>query len=309
MADAAKKAFEAKLDADPRDEMSSAAKKFLNAKENKKLSNALKKFIYSEKVELDPRKWNKKDLESSTYAVARYEIKLFVARVEEMIKAGKADSSAIAEIEKLQKKAQKDIDKKLSLAVEELVSDKGDNKKSLKDCKGAFDKLARVDFSDIYSIPRVLLQNVFEDLAADIDGADEKEKSKILAKATKEFGLAVDEFEKTGKAAESAIDTLLKAANSTKANKSVDKELGDFADLVVKQDKKISEVLGNIKTFAGAISNAEKALKAGNLDRKLANVHAETFSKMSKLDGSAKGTLKEVLKLEKDFNKIAKKLK
>ncbi len=307
MAATDKKDYDAKLDADPRDEMSSGAKKFL--KSNSDLDKVVGNFKYSEKVSLDPRKWSKKDLEAGVLAVARYEMKLFAARFDALAKAGKVDKSVIDEIKKLHGKTQKSIDKKLSLAVEELANDKGDNKKGLKDCKAAFDKLARIDFDDIYSIPRSMLEDLFDDLGNNLDDADEKRKAKYLADALKNLGEAQDEFEKTGKAAENAVDTLIKAAKTTKANKNVDPEFTAYADIVLKQETKITSVLDNMKRFSAAVANAEKVLKSKDLDAKQAKDQARAFKSLSNLDGSAKDTLKSLSKLESDFDKIAKKLK
>jgi hypothetical protein len=307
MAATEKKDYDAKLDADPRDQLSPAAKKFL--KSNSDIDKVIGKFKYSEKVSLDPRKWSKKDLESGVLAVALYEIKIFAVRINEIAKSGKADKSVVDEVKKLHAKTQKYIDKKLSLAVDELANDKGDNKKGLKDCKAAFDKLARIDFDDIYSIPRSMIEGLFNDLGNSLDDADEKQKAKYLADALKELGEAQNEFEKTGKAAEGAVDTLIKAAKTTKANKDVDPEFAAYADIVLKQEGKITSVLDNMKKFSAAVGAAEKVLKSKDLDAKQAKDQARVFKGMSNLDGSAKDTLKSLSKLETDFDKIAKKLK
>jgi hypothetical protein len=307
MAATEKKDYDAKLDADPRDQLSPAAKKFL--KSNSDIDKVIGKFKYSEKVSLDPRKWSKKDLESGVLAVALYEIKIFAVRINEIAKSGKADKSVVDEVKKLHAKTQKYIDKKLSLAVDELANDKGDNKKGLKDCKAAFDKLARIDFDDIYSIPRSMIEGLFNDLGNSLDDADEKQKAKYLADALKELGEAQNEFEKTGKAAEGAVDTLIKAAKTTKANKDVDPEFAAYADIVLKQEGKITSVLDNMKKFSAAVGTAEKVLKSKDLDAKQAKDQARVFKGMSNLDGSAKDTLKSLSKLETDFDKIAKKLK
>lgn len=309
MADTDKKDFEAKLDADPRDEMTKASKDYIDG--DKDLKKLVTNFKFSEKVELDKRKWSKASLADGVLAVARYEMKIFATAIGDMAKKQTPAKEAGPRIKTLHAKLQKEINKKLSLAVEELANDKGDNKKSLKDCKAAFDKLARVEFSMMYQAPREEAEEAFKRLADVMKDkrASDDEKMKEISEALKTVDVCIDQFDDSGKQASLAIDTLLKAAKTTKANKDVDSELNAFAESISKNESKITSILGNSKKFADALAAAQKILKSGNVTEQVAKVQSSLFAKMSSFDKSAKSTLKELSRLEPAFKKIEKKLK
>ena len=271
-----KKELDAALDADPRKEMSSATVKFL--KENKDLDKVIKNFTYSEKVSVDTRKMSKKDLLAGVYAVARYEIMIFCVRLNEIAKAGTADKGVIAEVVKLHKKTQKYIDKKLSLACEELNNDKPDNSKALKDGKAAMEKIG-----------------------------NEKSVAAIIKKATDVAGKLATEFDKTAREASAAIKYLLKVIKGNKGSDT--KELADFSKEADGKTGSFEKFVDECKEFEDALDELAKELKTGKMEPRDAKSMADKFKKMTGVDKSAETALKDAQGLKKSFDKIAKALK
>jgi hypothetical protein len=296
-----KKELDAALDADPRKEMSSATVKFL--KENKDLDKVIKNFTYSEKVSVDTRKMSKKDLLAGVYAVARYEIMIFCVRLNEIAKAGTADKGVIAEVVKLHKKTQKYIDKKLSLACEELNNDKPDNSKALKDGKAAMEKIGGLDLKNAFSGPR---NEVVKMLTA-IAGSNEKSVAAIIKKATDVAGKLATEFDKTAREASAAIKYLLKVIKDNKGSDT--KELADFSKEADGKTGSFEKFVDECKEFEDALDALAKELKTGKMEPGDAKSMADKFKKMTGVDKSAETALKDALGLKKSFDKIAKALK
>ncbi|RUS59687.1 hypothetical protein EGN72_13395 [Pseudorhodobacter sp. E13] len=303
--------MEAKLKVFPMKEMGKDVTAYM--KKNPALQKKFERIEYSEKVELDKRKWTPKKLQDGLAAVARYELKLLAVRAAKMIKDGEKGDPK--KLEKALTKEFEDIKSqildKASLAIEEVVSDKGDNAKSLKDCKAAFGKLGDVDFANMYKGPRESMVVIFDNLAAALkDAGEQKDGGKAMFSSyLKDIEEITGDFERVGKAANTAIDTLLKAAKTTKADKSVDAELTAFAEKVLKNEGKFTSAVDKGKKFSDALEAAAKLMKAGKATEKDAKLQAAVFKKLSGLDGSGKDAISLARKLEPEFKKIEKKLK
>ncbi|HSF92928.1 MAG TPA: hypothetical protein VLA51_12095 [Paracoccaceae bacterium] len=303
--------IDAKLKAHPMKEMTKEVTAFL--KKNPALQKKFGSIESSEKVELDKRKWNAKKVTEVIEANVRYDLKILAVRFAKLIKDGengdpkKLEKALIKEFEDVKK----EVLNKASLVVEEIVSGKGDNAKSLKDCKAAFAKLGKVDFDMMYQAPRQEAEEAFNRLAEVLEDkkATEAEQKKEMAEALKTLDICVKEFGDSGKEASDAIDTLLKAAKTSKNDKDVDGEIKSFAETVLKSEGKITSVLSKSKKFSDALDAAQKLLKSGDVSAKAAKVQKGVFAKMSSLDGSAKETLKNASSMERAFKKIESKLK
>lgn len=317
MAVGEKKKIKAELKLYPLKEMTKEARDFIG--KSKDLSKVYGPILFSRDMMLDPRKWTKKSLSDAMAAYVRYEMKILCVRVGEAAKAEKAGKAAKdpkkteKELSKSYEDMKKEIFNKVSLGLDEVEADKGDNAKNLKDCKAAFGKLDKVDFDWMYKGPResVLetLENLVEELADESDEPDEKYKAKFLSQCADYVSESVKAFKENGKEATDAVDTLLKAAKTTKANKGAAPELIAYAETVLKQEGKINSVLAKSKSFSSALETAEKLLKGGKVTENQAKLQVVIFKKLSKLDTSAKDTLAACKKLRPEFKKIEKLLK
>ena len=314
MAAGDKKKIKAELKVYPLKEMTKEARDFIS--NSKELAKKYGPIVWSKDIMVDPRKWTKKSLADGMAAVARYDMKILCVRVAEAAKAEKNGKG-----EKDQKKTEKELSKsyeeikkeildKVSLAIDEVEADKGDNAKNLKDCKAAFGKLEKVDFDWMYKGPRQSLLETFEGLAEELaDEPDEKRVAKVLGQCADWVAEAIAGFKENGKEATEAVDTLLKAAKTTKANKGAAPELIAYAEKVLKQEGKISSVLAKSKSFSDALDTAQKLVKSGTVTANQAKLQVAIFKKLSRLDNSAKDTLSAAKKLKPEFQKIEKSLK
>ena len=301
MADTDKKEFEAKLDADPRVEMTKASKDYIDG--DKDLKKLVTNFKFSEKVELDKRKWSKSSLADGVLAIARYEMKVFATAIGDMAKKKVPAKEAGPRIKTLHAKLQKDITKKLSLAVEELANDKADNKKALKDGKVAMSKIGGLDLKGAFSKPRTDVIGLMDTIAKAKDNA----AASAVKKANDAVSKLAGEFDKTGREASAAINYLLKVIKENK--KSETTELRNFANLADDNSDVFQTFVDECKEFEDALDGLAKELGSGKLDADAAKAKAAQFKKMSNIDSSADKALKAAVALKKNFDSVVKALK
>ena len=297
-----KKEFVAELDADPLKEMTKQAQDFI--KQIKTMSKKFANVTYKEKVELDPRKWKKKDLNDGVFAVARYELKLLAVRVGKAAKDGAADDKTEAELSKEYDKIVKAITKKLSLAIEELANDKGNNKKALKDGKAAFAKLDKINFNGAFSGPRNQVVSVLKALEKAVSG---RNAQAAFGKAAAEIAKIAAQFDKVGREANAAIAFLMKSAKEHE--KADDSGLQDFAKEIQKSDKVFQPFLDEADAFEKALDDVEKSVKDSTLDAAGVKAKITEIQRMSSVDKSAQSALGAARKLKPAFLKIEKSLK
>ncbi|MFV0492505.1 MAG: hypothetical protein ACK5M4_11865 [Pseudorhodobacter sp.] len=312
-----KKEFTAELAADPLKEMTRPAQEYI--KESKVLSKKFGKIAYKEKVALDPRKWQKKDLNNAALALARYELKLLAVRVNEVAKKAKgqdkkagdgADRKVEAQLAKEYDKTVKAIEKKISLALEELASGKEDNKKAVKDGKAAFAKLDKIDFPSAFTGPQQDLLKVLSELEKKVDSDNEDKKTRLpaaaLTAAASSINKIASEFDKKGREANAAISYLSKSSKEFRKadnaglqslSKTID-DAGEFGRFLQMADK-----------FEKALDNIEKALKGGKVKPEDVRYWRKDIGGMAELGKTAKAAQQTAKKLSPSFKKILKDIK
>lgn len=345
-----KKEFTAELNADPLKEMTKPAQDFI--KGEAELSKAFVKITYKEKVSLDPRKWNKKDLDDAVHAVARYELKQLAVRVGEAEKkakdedkkgkgegtadkgaknkgakgGGKADKGAkggkggkagkegqvdkkvVEQLKKEYGNIVKAIEKKVSLALEDLASDQEDNKKAMKDGKAAFAKLDKIDFNGAFAEPQKELARVLSELEAGIQGSGKQATipPAALNAASRLIGNIASGFDKTGREANAAISQLSKSSKEFKKADS-----SGFQDLskVIDGNKEFGKFLDMANKFEGTLGNIEKAVKGGKIGAEDVRSWLRDVQGMNELGKSAKAAQGAAKKLSPKFHSVLKSLK
>ncbi|MEM1431687.1 MAG: hypothetical protein AAGG09_19695 [Pseudomonadota bacterium] len=242
------------------------------------------------KLMLDPRKWKKKDLEDGSYAVAKYELALFATQLSQIEKAftkelppvkGKRDWGSIAKskapkdksaaktaedsVKKCWDKIAKKIDDKVSLALDEVEADKGDNKKALAAGKEALKKFGNLDTSKMFTSPMDDLQKSMTDFASGM-GKSNPDQEKITAASQKLVASASSECASTAKQVQNVVKYL------KDAGKKMEKDEGANAALravgkTITSDSKIAGALDaledGVDKLEDAISDAEDFFKKG----------------------------------------------
>jgi len=307
MADDTKVDMEAKLRVSPMKEMGKEVHAFM--KKNPALQKKFEKIEYSEKVKLDKRKWSPKKLGDGLGNVARYELKLLAVRFGKLIKdAEKGDQKKLEkDLTKEFESIKKEILDKVSLALEEVASGKGDNKKPLKACKASFDKMSKANFSGAFERPRNAVVKALED----VDKAFEKDgKGKPdFASAGKSVSAACAAFQKSGKLADIAIDSMVKTAKDLEKDKEADSSFVVFAKTILNYEKTFKQFTDMSKKFEAEIDSIEAALKMGKMEQDAVKAKIKSLKSMSNLDKTAQGVVSGTRKLKPAFQKIEKLLK
>lgn len=283
-------------------------------------------------LELDPRKWKTKDIVDGVHAVARYELALFATQLndveksilkalpkeeqkkktfvkgaKEEAKEKKALDDAESEVEKLYKRISKAIDKKVSLALDEVESDKGDNKKALAAGKEALKKFDKLDLNAMFDAPFDVAKKCLDDLAAKLkDGGDKKawEAAKAgIADAEKQLAA-------TAKVAQNVIKYLIdagsKMASDTKANPALQK----VGHSIAGAKSVMTNLSSAIDAFEDDLVRLRKLVKAQKAEAdEVSGAAAEFSRKHSGKNTEADVAVKKVQAISKEFNAALREIR
>lgn len=315
MADDNKKPFKFDVTVDPFKEMNSKVASWV--KTDKDLKKLFQPFVFSVDAMLDSRKWSKSKLSDELDGPAVWASKLLgVQASQEMaaVEKGKMKAEeAVDSLTKSYKKAVKDVGKAQSLLLEDIIADKGDNKKALKDGKAALAKMASLEIKSMFGDFADELDGDIEELIRDFDklGKDDK-KDEIVGEFQTSFAKVLrevkSEFDKTTKEAEGAVAFLLRKGKEIANNKNVAPELQTFGQSILKNEKIFDEFLKDVTTFeklldTAASETAAKEPDVGRLRKLLADL-----GQTRKMDGNADDVLKATKTLKREFDKVAKDL-
>ncbi len=306
MADEGKKEIKVELKFLPMKELSPKAAKFVANEAD--LSKKVKPPVtWSQKGKFDPRKHNKKSLDTEIYNAARMPFKIFANRVDLAVKDGVDD--------KKKKKLLSDFDEAVkgaianaSLAFEEIESGKGDNKKALKDGKAAMGKLDGVDFADSFAKPFDQLMDVLDKLkvALKAKGGD---SAQAFDKARKAADSVSDSYEKAGKEAFAAVDFLLKTGRSIKNDKKADPALVEFGRKIMKSESIFDGFVKAADAFGKVIDDCVALLKANSAEAKDVDQRIKALTATNKVIKTADEVEAAAKKLKPEFDKVEKQLK
>lgn len=286
---------------------------------------------------LDPRKWKKKTIEDGVYAVARYELALFATALNGMQKdidkaippkerkkkkftantkdeskeEGTALSNAEKKVTSLWKKISKQIEDKVSLALDEVESDKGDNKKALAAGKQALKIFERIETKDLFAKPVLRVQSVMNTLASFLarnsDQSDEGFKAALRAMRDIE-----SDYEYTAKSTSKVAKMFLAIGEKIGKDAKADPALQNFGKSIAKSDvkKSLETMTRNISEVGKDIDALVNFLAKGEGDAIAVKQRASKFkAEHDKKKGSAAAATAAMRKLSVEFKKIEKKLK
>ncbi|QYK42386.1 MAG: hypothetical protein KF887_04480 [Paracoccaceae bacterium] len=273
----------------------------------KEIDKAVKTIKWKGEAELDDKKWPVKKLQEEGAFAARMALKIFAGCVREAKKTAEKgkEKDGIKAVLDGYKDLEKDLDSGLDKWLENIESGKADNAGALKAGKAAFDKLNSVEFKGAFDGPRKKAIDALKALTK--DGVDPK----VQQKAGKVLEGLADEFGKTGKEAQKAIDFLLKTGKKLKDDKDADAELKNFGVEVLKGK--------NEETFTDFVDAAEKLgevfevvvedAKKGALDPDTAKTAVSELERLSGLEKTAQSAVALAKSLTAKFKKIEQKLK
>lgn len=257
--------------------------------------SGLKPLKYRVDAELDERKWNEKKLKEEAY----YGFKMAIIMLDKEVKKCKGNEK---DLKKAYDEFLKDAEYGLEKFMKDQESGKADNAKPLKDGKAAMNKLEAVK-SNSFDDPRKGAIAALEPLTK--KGADKKDADT----ANKKLTTIKTMFDKSGKAAEEAVDFLMSMAKKMADNKDADQSLKDFGKEVLKKEKVFDEFLFAAHKFNEAFENGIKATEGDELDVDKAKEALKEFEGLSSLEKKAAAAVKEAAALQPKFKKIESKLK
>ncbi len=293
-------------------------------------------------LKLDARKWKKKDLEDGVYAVAKYHLAMFSTALTTLEKdidktfdkkkenakkkrdakfyrntkeESKEESAALSTAEKkvtaLWKKIEKGITDKVSLALDEVEADKGDNKKAIAVGKQAIKVFDGMATNDVLDKPINDVASTLANLAKDIanNGGD---ASAAVQSAGKKLQAIEGEFDKHAKSTGKVAKMFLALGNKMSKDKKSDPELQSFGKTLANGTVKsgLLKLNADIKELGNDISDVVAMVAKGEADAKVIAQRASKFKgQHDKKKATAKDATKAMRKLSDAFKKIEKKLK
>lgn len=300
--------------------------------------SAVTDLTFKRTMELDPRKWKKKVIEDGIYAVARYELSLFAtvlgtlekdilnARPKERKKAKfqrndkdetpdekKALDDAEAQVKKLFKKISGQIEDKVSVALDEVESDKGDNKNALAAGKEALKKFDTLDTSGMFSKLTSQVVKAVYTLGVEIEKSGDEAAQGAFKKSAATLDKVRKEYDGTAKSTKEVANFLLtkgaKMATDTKA----DPALQDIGKMISKSGKvnaSLVKLSGTIDTYEKALDETIAFVKGGKSTGSAAKNWATRFGNEHKnKDKAVADAVKSVKIVSKKFNEAARKVK
>jgi hypothetical protein len=289
---------------------------------NVKLKRALKDWEVDEKIKVNPRKWNAKKLEQALRAVARYELKIFDARVSQelqKIKKGagpKDEIKCLGEIEKHYRKAGKYIKEKIDGAIEEIEEDKADDLKAIKDGKTALGKVDDLDAIGVFKVATAAAGKEIDDLtkryndemkakraAGGSDDWDDDKLKQQIQSAESDLTKIRERFDNQTSIGIKAIEYLNKTAEKIAKNKDVRPEVKNFSDDVKSIDKTTFQPwVKEVEKYSAGYTEALKILSARTIS-------TPTLAKMKKMLATASAGASAGGAVDKQLKELAKRLK
>ncbi|MEM9583099.1 MAG: hypothetical protein AAGA08_08290 [Pseudomonadota bacterium] len=300
------------------------------------LARAVVPICFKKTMELDGRKWKKKVIEDGIYAVARADLQLFATQltnVEKSIlktlpkkdqakknfpKDKKAESpevkkaldSAETQVKKLYKQMEGKIKDKVSLALEEVESDKGDNKKALAAGKDALKKFDSLQTNGMFSDAVKSAATAMKTLAIDLNKHDDEDDS--FKAALRKLRSVETDFEKTAKTTQNVAKYILVMGNKLAKDKKADSELQNFGRTINKGPvtKALKKLVDNVDDLGDDLDKLVNFVAKGEASDKEVIAKAGKFkSDHSAKEKSGKAAVKAVRAIAEDFKKLEKKLK
>lgn len=304
-----------------------------------KLMNIVKAIDVKRSLKLDARKWKKKDLENGVYAVAKYDLALFSTALKTMEKGvekafdkkkdkqkrdakyykntkteTKDETAALSNAEKkvtaLWNKVSKSINDKVSLALDEVAADKGDNKKAIAVGKQALKVFNQVDTSDLFANPINDVLAILKRLSKTIEKAG-NDKDDAFKAALRDLRGVESDYDLTAKSTGKVAKMFLALGDKMSKEKSADAELQKFGAIIAKDVKSnLEDLKKNIKDLGKDLDALVNFVAKGDHEIKDIDARAADFkSDHEKKKGSAKATIAKMNDLAKEFKKIERKLK
>lgn len=296
-----------------------------------KLRGKLKDIHIKETLTLDPRKWKKKHLQEGVYSVARYELarfatvlstiqkdidkafppketKKFIANNrKETSDQKKALDAAEKKVMTTWAKLAGEIEDKVSLALEEVESDKGDNKKAIARGKAALAKFKTLKIEGIYAKISEDVKKVMGKLATDLK-ADAESKD-AWTTAEKGIKACIADFEGDTKTSQDVAKFLLDTGADMKKNKDAAPEMQKLGEMILSKRSPLDKMSDTVDAFEGELNGILKDVQAGKMTFAQVRTRGDNFTKNKSKDAATSTAFKEVKEIGDAYLKAVKAVK
>lgn len=270
-----------------------------------------RKIKYAQKVELNSSLWSDAKLKKALPPLIRPEMKLLANRTSDAMqmieKSPKERQKMLKAIKDGISRTQKEIEEKVSKALDDLESGKADAKAGLAMGKKAMAQVDKLDANKVFSAPLDIAIATAKSIAeAEANG---KDVSAAQDAAKKEIDKAIAELNDTGKTAQNVAKYL--STNGKKMENNPKAEIATFGKLVT--NKKVLDPLQRldkaIDLMESALTDYAKKLKAGAIDRLAAKRAESDFTKMKGLNKTADAAVAAMTSVQAAFKTAEKHLK
>lgn len=308
------KTMNAKLSVKFDQEMKTDTKKWLYA--DKDLLKLFPKMLtYSQKVDLNEKKWNDSKLAKAMIPLVRAELQIFANRISdikkmsEKAKSPKERNKVIEAIKKALKDTNGEISEKCSTALDELESGKGEAKAGLALGKKAMAQIEKLDVESLFS---TVLENGMENarIVADyVKDGDEAETKRAMGICNKDIMESIAFLKGEGKQAQNVANYLLSMGKKLKGHENG--QLAAFGGRIMKQDvqPELAKLDSDMSKLTKALSDFSDQLKKGKMTETAAKGWQSDFKKMLPMQKTADKAVAAMKSLKSDFKKIEKDLK
>lgn len=299
------------------------------------LKKKLKPIPFSEKAEVDTRKWPADEIEEELRAHARMDLKIFDVAVLDQIKAvdkardrEKGLADAEKKISSYYDKLSKDIERKLLRALDEIKGG-DDDTKAFAEGKAALKKLEDVDLELVFKEVAHGAAAALRAIHAKVDtealkggegkdgkdgkgGKDQAKAEKDMAKAYLECAKRLSELSKqlksNGEEAKAAIEFLQKTGKKISRNKKFSDEMNAFGAMIVRYkptfDKYVSAVVG----FQGSLEAYIAEVKLEDITEREASAMAKAIEPQTEGAKAAREVNAAFRDLSRTFKALEKQL-
>lgn len=298
-----------------------------------KLMAKVKEIQIKESMELNP-KWKKKVIEKGIYAVARYELARFATALDSMQKdidkaippkerknkkftsdtkkESKEESTALSNAEqkvtKVWGKISGLIQTKVADALEEIESDKGDNKKAIARGKAALAKFKGLKIDGTYETISKVVQKSLMDLALELK--KDPENAKAWDEAEKDLNDCKSEFEGDTKTAQDVVKFLLTTGTDMKKNKDAAPAMQAVGKTILSKKTSLDNLSNTVDAFEKELAGITAVIKDKKKTADQIASAGRTFYKDNSVkDKITKATFKDVDAISDQYLAAVKSVK
>lgn len=290
------------------------------------LKRKLKPWEFSEKAEIDTKKWSDSELEDELKAVVRYDLKIFDVGVGDAIKAvekgkdkEKALEDAESKISASYDKIGREIQKKLSRALEELAGG-GDDSKALADGKAALKKLEDIDlelvFMDVSKNAADALRGIFAKAGTkELESKDkqtsekaEKDIARGFIDCAKRLGDLAKQIKGSSAEVGTAMTFMKKIGKRIRDSKVATEDMNAFGKQIMDYRADFEKYIAAVDGFQQDIETLVTEVKAEKMDDARAEQLAKWIHPATEGTKAAKAVNAALKDLSQSFKRLEKQL-